>query len=182
MSKEIATLAGGCFWCMLEPFDEKPGIESVVSGYTGGLKENPTYEEVKSGETGHTEAIQITFENSVISYGELLDIYWQQTDPTDAMGQFMDRGSSYRPEIFYHSETQKEIAEHSKEELKGKLAIAAPIVTQISPASIFYPAEEYHQDFYKKEGNHERMIPLEEDRQNRLNEVWGDVDNDEKNS
>ena len=181
MSKEIATLAGGCFWCMLEPFDERPGIESVVSGYTGGFKENPTYEEVKAGGTGHTEAIQITFDNSVISYGELLDIYWQQTDPTDAMGQFMDRGSSYRPEIFYHSEIQKEIAERSKEELKDKLAIAATIVTQISPASIFYPAEEYHQDFYKKEGNHERMIPLEEDRQNRLNEVWGEADKHEKN-
>lgn len=96
------------------------------------------------------------------------------------MGQFMDRGSSYRPEIFYHSETQKEIAERSKEELKDKLAIGAAIVTQISPASIFYPAEEYHQDFYKKEGNHERMIPLEEDRQNRLNEVWGEADKHEK--
>ena len=94
----------------------------------------------------------------------------------------MDRGSSYRPEIFYHSETQKESAERSKEDLKGNLAIDAPIVTQISPASTFYPAEEYHQDFYKKEGNHERMIPLEEDRQNRLNKVWGDVDNLEKNS
>ena len=179
--KETAILAGGCFWCMVKPFDEFPGIHSITSGYTGGHKENPTYEEVCSGTTGHTEAVKIEFDPKVISYKELLAIYWQQTDPTDAMGQFMDRGSSYRPEIFYHSETQKEIAERSKEELKDKLAINAPIVTQISPASIFYPAEEYHQDFYKKEGNYERMIPLEEDRQNRLNEVWGEADKHEKN-
>ncbi|MGH2119135.1 peptide-methionine (S)-S-oxide reductase MsrA, partial [Aerococcus sp. L_32] len=110
MSKETAVFAGGCFWCMVQPFEEMDGIEKVTSGYTGGHKENPTYEEVCSGTTGHTEAVEIEFDNEKISYSELLDIYWQQTDPTDAMGQFVDRGDSYRPEIFVNSEEQAKAA------------------------------------------------------------------------
>lgn len=148
--KETAILAGGCFWCMVKPFDEFPGIHSITSGYTGGHKENPTYEEVCSGTTGHTEAVKIEFDPKVISYKELLAIYWQQTDPTDAFGQFEDRGESYRPVIFYTTEEQKQIAEISKQELADSKKYTEEIVTTIEPASDFYSAEEYHQDFYKK--------------------------------
>lgn len=151
---EKATFAGGCFWCMVKPFDSLPGIESVVSGYTGGHTENPTYEEVCSGTTGHTEAVQITFDPAVFSYKDLVEVYWQQTDPTDAMGQFVDRGTSYRPVIFYHTPEQKEIAEASKQALQDSGKFTKPIVTSIEPAQPFYAAEEYHQDFYKKSSAH----------------------------
>src|SRR5690625_1537105 len=114
---EKATFAGGCFWCMVEPFDERPGIVEVISGYTGGTVENPTYEEVCSNTTGHVEAVQITFDPSIVDYKELVDLFWQQIDPTDAGGQFHDRGESYKTAIFYHSEQQKEVAEQSKDEL-----------------------------------------------------------------
>ena len=119
---EVATFAGGCFWCMVKPFDEQPGIIQVVSGYTGGTKENPTYQEVCSENTGHYEAVQITFDPSVYSYEQLLDVYWRQIDPTDAGGQFFDRGQSYQTVIFYHNEEQRNIAEQSKKglELSGK--------------------------------------------------------------
>ena len=139
----IATFAGGCFWCMVKPFDSQPGIESVISGYTGGHKENPTYKEVCSGTTGHTEAVQITFDPEVFPYEKLVEVYWQQTDPTDAMGQFVDRGDSYRPVIFYHSEEQRKIAEASKAALQASGRFKKDIVTKIEPASTFYPAEEY---------------------------------------
>ena len=153
MAKEIATFAGGCFWCMVKPFDSQPGIESVISGYTGGHKENPTYKEVCSGTTGHTEAVQITFDPEVFPYEKLVEVYWQQTDPTDAMGQFVDRGDSYRPVIFYHSEEQRKIAEASKAALQASGRFKKDIVTKIEPASTFYPAEEYHQDYLKKHPN-----------------------------
>jgi peptide-methionine (S)-S-oxide reductase len=151
---EKATFAGGCFWCMVKPFDSLPGIESVVSGYTGGHTENPTYEDVCSGTTGHTEAVQITFDPALFPYKDLVEVYWQQTDPTDAMGQFVDRGTSYRPVIFYHTPEQKEIAEASKQALQDSGKFSKPIVTSIEPAQPFYPAEEYHQDFYKKSSAH----------------------------
>lgn len=154
MSKDVATFAGGCFWCMVKPFHESPGIESVVSGYIGGHTENPTYEEVCTNTTGHTEAVQITFDNEVLSYNDLLNIYWQQTDPTDTMGQFVDRGSSYRPEIFYYDENQHDMAEKSKEALQKSGRFDKDIVTEITEASVFYPAEDYHQDFYKKNPEH----------------------------
>lgn len=147
---ELATFAGGCFWCMVKPFHERPGIEKVVSGYTGGHVENPTYEEVCSETTGHAEAVQITFDPSVFPYRKLLDIFWQQIDPTDAGGQFHDRGSSYRPAIFYHSDNQREEAEASKRELEQSGRFDKPIAVAIEPASVFYPAEDYHQDFYLK--------------------------------
>ncbi|MGV3466514.1 MAG: peptide-methionine (S)-S-oxide reductase MsrA [Heyndrickxia sp.] len=147
---EQATFAGGCFWCMVKPFDQWDGIEKVVSGYSGGHVENPTYQDVKSQTSGHYEVVQITFDPSVFSYEKLLEIYWQQIDPTDAGGQFQDRGDSYRTAIFYHNELQKELAEKSKQELAASGKFKKPIVTEILPAAIFYPAEDYHQDFYKK--------------------------------
>jgi peptide methionine sulfoxide reductase msrA/msrB len=147
---ELATFAGGCFWCMVSPFEEMPGIVKVVSGYTGGHKENPTYEEVCSETTGHAEAVQITFDPAIISYKKLLDIYWRQIDPTDAGGQFHDRGSSYRTAIFYHNEEQRRLAEASKRELEASGRFDKPIVTEIVPAGPFYPAEEYHQDYHRK--------------------------------
>jgi len=148
--KQRAIFAGGCFWCMVHPFDEQPGIYSVVSGYTGGHTENPTYEQVVTQATGHTEAVEIIFDPEVISYKDLVEIYWQQTDPTDAFGQFQDRGDNYRPVIYYLNEEQKEIAEKSRQELQDSGRFSQPIVTEIEPAQTFYPAEMYHQDFYKK--------------------------------
>lgn len=150
MSKDTAIFAGGCFWCMVEPFDQQPGIESVISGYTGGHVANPTYEQVCSHTTGHTEAVEITFDPDIISYKDLVEIYWRQTDPTDASGQFQDRGDSYRPVIFVNSEEQRKIAEQSKKELAESGMFDEPIVTTIEDAKPFYPAEDYHQDFYKK--------------------------------
>ncbi|WP_312499333.1 peptide-methionine (S)-S-oxide reductase MsrA [Enterococcus sp.] len=152
--KDTAIFAGGCFWCMVKPFDSLPGIEKVVSGFTGGHVPNPSYQEVTTGTTGHTEAVEITFDPALISYDELVSIYWQQTDPTDAFGQFADRGDSYRPVIFYNSEEQKDIAERSKANLQASGRFEGPIVTSIEPAEPFYPAEEYHQDFYKKNAAH----------------------------
>lgn len=146
---QLATFAGGCFWCMVKPFDELPGIVSVVSGYTGGHTVNPTYGEVGTETTGHREAVQITFDPQRFPYGRLLDIYWQLIDPTDGGGQFMDRGHSYATAIFVHNEEQREQAERSKEALKASKRFKAPIVTEILPAASFYPAEAEHQDYYK---------------------------------
>lgn len=146
-----AIFAGGCFWCMVKPFDTQPGIEKVVSGYTGGTVPNPTYEQVASHTTGHTEAVEITYDPAIISYAQLVDIYWQQTDPTDAMGQFQDRGDSYRPVIYVNDDQERAIAEASKQKLAASGRFDKPIVTQIEPAQPFYPAETEHQDFYKKQ-------------------------------
>lgn len=147
---ELATFAGGCFWCMVSPFDEQPGIKEVISGYTGGHTDNPTYEEVCSNTTGHYEAVQITFDPSIFSYEKLLRLFWQQIDPTDEGGQFNDRGLSYRTAIFYHNERQKELAETSKAGLTASGRFGKPIVTEILQAGAFYPAEEKHQNYYKK--------------------------------
>lgn len=147
---EVATFAGGCFWCMVQPFDQLPGIHKVVSGYMGGHIDNPTYEEVKEGNTGHYEVVQITFNPAVFLYTDLLEMYWRQIDPTDEGGQFQDRGDSYRTAIFYHSEEQKQRAEESKIKIEQSGIFRKPIVTKIIPAVVFYPAEDYHQDFYKK--------------------------------
>lgn len=147
---ETAIFAGGCFWCMVQPFDEQPGIISVRSGYTGGHVPNPTYEQVCSHTTGHTEAVKITFDPTIISYADLVEIYWHQTDPTDAMGQFQDWGDNYRPVIFVNSDEQRKIATASRQRLAESGQFSDPIVTQIEDAKPFYEAEEYHQDFYKK--------------------------------
>lgn len=146
---ELATFAGGCFWCMVKPFDEQPGIIKVVSGYTGGTTENRTYEEVCSNTTGHVEAVQITYDPKVFPYEQLLEIYWQQIDPTDTEGQFVDRGHSYQTAIFYENEQQHKLAEESKLALERSNRFKRPIVTPILPAKQFYPAEDYHQYFYK---------------------------------
>ncbi|MDN6639536.1 MAG: peptide-methionine (S)-S-oxide reductase MsrA [Tetragenococcus sp.] len=151
--KQRAIFAGGCFWCMVQPFDEQAGIYSVVSGYTGGHVDNPTYEQVTTGTTGHTEAVEIIFDPEIISYKDLVELYWRQTDPTDASGQFQDRGDNYRPVIYYLNDEQKEIAEQSRQALQDSGRFDKPIVTQIEPAQTFYPAEMYHQDFYKKNPN-----------------------------
>ncbi|QYN46659.1 peptide-methionine (S)-S-oxide reductase MsrA [Gilliamella sp. ESL0405] len=151
---EKATFAGGCFWCMVKPFDKYEGVISVVSGYTGGHVPNPTYEQVCQGTTGHTEAVEITFDPNKITYQALLDIFWQQIDPTDANGQFADRGDSYRPVIFYHTPSQHKLALESKQKLIASKRFSQPINVAIEPAVAFYPAEEYHQDYYKKRPEH----------------------------
>ncbi|MFD1038899.1 peptide-methionine (S)-S-oxide reductase MsrA [Virgibacillus byunsanensis] len=145
-----ATFAGGCFWCMVKPFDQWDGVIRVVSGYTGGHLENPTYEEVKTGNTGHYEAVEITYDPSIISYEIIVDLYWRQIDPTDDGGQFQDRGNSYRTAIFYHDHKQKSLAETSKQKLDNSGKFSKPVVTQVLQADTFYPAEEYHQEYYKK--------------------------------
>lgn len=171
MTKEVAIFAGGCFWCMVSPFDQHPGIIKIISGYTGGHVKNPTYEEVLTKTTGHTEAVEITFDPEVISYEELLKIYWQVTDPTDAFGQFQDRGDNYRPVIFYTSEKQREAALLSCSNLAKSGVYHDPIVTKIEKATPFYPAEEYHQDFYKKD---KARYALEKGpRENFIQEHWG---------
>jgi len=146
---EIATFAGGCFWCMVKPFDQWDGVLSVVSGYTGGHIDSPTYQQVKTGQTGHYEAVQIKYNPNIISYDEILSLFWPQIDPTDPDGQFHDRGPQYRTAIFYHNEKQKELAIKSKRALENSDRFDKPIVTEILPMSPFYPAEDYHQNFYQ---------------------------------
>jgi peptide methionine sulfoxide reductase msrA/msrB len=147
---EIATLAGGCFWCVEAPFERYDGVIKAVSGYTGGSEVNPSYKEVSSGQTGHVEAVQIYFDPQIISYAEILDIYWKQFDPTDAGGSFADRGAQYESAIFYHSAKQKNVAEASRQRLDNSGKYDKKIVTPIKEFTSFYPAEDYHQDFYKK--------------------------------
>lgn len=145
-----ATFAGGCFWCMQDAFEGLEGVINVVSGYAGGHKQNPTYEEVSSGTTGHYEAVQITFDPSRVSYSHLLDFFWGQIDPTDSGGQFADRGSQYQTAIFYHNEEQRVLAEKSKAELEKSKRFNKPIATKILPFTTFFEAEEYHQDYHRK--------------------------------
>ena len=146
---QMATFAGGCFWCTEADFAKHEGIVEVISGYTGGSKANPTYEEVCSGRTGHYEAVQIKFDPQKISYNQLLDLYWRSVDPSDAGGQFVDRGSQYRPAIFYHNAAQQQLAEASKANLSASGRFAKPIAVAILPAQTFYPAEDYHQKYFK---------------------------------
>ncbi|MEH6942610.1 peptide-methionine (S)-S-oxide reductase MsrA [Bacillus sp. JJ722] len=176
MSNELmkATFAGGCFWCMVKPFDKYEGVKSVMSGYTGGTTENPTYEEVCSGQTGHYEGIQITYNPEIISYETLLKIFWMQIDPTDKGGQFYDRGKSYETAIFYHNDEQRLVAEKSKAELQQSGRFSAPIVTPIIPATVFYNAEEYHQQYYQKNPTHYNAYHVGSGRAAFINEYWGD--------
>jgi peptide methionine sulfoxide reductase msrA/msrB len=145
-----ATFAGGCFWCMTPPFEKLKGVQEVISGYTGGTTVNPTYEDVTSEKSGHVEAIEVIYDPAVVTYQKLLEVFWRQINPTDDGGQFVDRGPSYRSAIFYHNEEQRKIAEASKEQLARSGKFDKPIVTMIRPAAPFYRAEEYHQDFWKK--------------------------------
>ncbi|MBM7577365.1 peptide-methionine (S)-S-oxide reductase MsrA [Jeotgalibacillus terrae] len=151
---EKATFAGGCFWCMVKPFDQEPGIHKVTSGYTGGHTANPTYEEVCSEKTGHREAVQIEFDPDVYPYEKLLELFWIQIDPTDSDGQFFDRGESYKTAIYFHDEEQRKLAEKSKRELQDSGKYKKPIVTDILEAKEFYPAEEAHQNYYQKNPAH----------------------------
>lgn len=167
-----AVFAGGCFWCMVEPFDSLPGIEAVISGFTGGHVENPTYNEVVRGGTGHTEAVEITYDPDKIPYKELVEIYWRQTDPTDIGGQFADRGDSYRPVIYYSNEEERQIAEESKRKLQESGPFSDPIVTTIESIQPFYEAEEYHQDFYKKESAHYKRYSVGSGRVPFLQHHW----------
>jgi peptide-methionine (S)-S-oxide reductase len=169
---EKATFAGGCFWCMVKPFDEWDGIEKVTSGYMGGHIENPTYEDVKRGDSGHVEVVQIEFNPEVFSYERLLEIYWMQIDPTDAGGQFHDRGESYKTVIFTHNKEQLKVAEQSKEALANSGRFKKPIVTEIKPAQTFWPAEDYHQDYYKKEQAHYKEDRAKSGRDEFIEEHW----------
>lgn len=170
---EKATFAGGCFWCMVKPFDHYEGVLRVTSGYTGGHTVNPTYEEVCSETTGHAEAVEIEFEPEKIPYERLLELFWQQIDPTDGGGQFHDRGESYRPEIFYHTEEQRIAAEASKKKIQESGKFDVPIAVKISPASTFYKAEEHHQDYYKKNPMHYSMYSVGSGRQAFIAKHWG---------
>lgn len=169
---EKATFAGGCFWCMVKPFDQFEGIEKVVSGYSGGHVENPTYEQVKTGTTGHLEVVEITFDPAVFSYEKLLDIYWQQIDPTDNEGQFQDRGEQYKPAIFVHTERQRQIAEQSRADLDASGRYKKPVNTEILDAAPFYTAEDYHQDYYKTNAEHYAEDRAQSGRDEFLEEVW----------
>lgn len=168
-----ATFAGGCFWCMEPPFDELKGVVSTTSGYTGGTVVDPTYEEVSSGTTGHAEAIQIEYDPAKISYSELLTVFWHNIDPTTADRQFCDKGTQYRPAIFYYNEEQRRLAEQSKRDLEASKPFDGPILTEISPAGEFYPAEEYHQDFYLKNPLRYQWYTYFCGRKDRLEELWG---------
>ena len=168
-----ATFAGGCFWCMEPPFDKLDGVISTTSGYIGGHKENPTYKDVSSGRTGHTEAVQIVYDPARVSYRELLNEFWHNIDPTSANGQFCDRGNQYRSEIFYHDDTQKAQAEQSRAALEELKPFEADIVTGITQASTFYPAEDYHQDYYIKNPVRYKFYRYGCGRDNRLEQLWG---------
>jgi peptide methionine sulfoxide reductase msrA/msrB len=169
-----ATFAGGCFWCVEAPFEKVPGVRTVLSGYAGGPERNPTYREVAGGRTGHTESVQILFDPEVVSYDELLQIFWRQIDPTDANGQFVDRGSQYRPEIFVHDADQRAAAERSKAELAASGRFDDPLATPITDFTEFYPAEDYHQDFYLKSPQRYYSYRKGSGRDQYLDRVWGD--------
>ena len=172
---EKATFAGGCFWCMEAPFDNLPGVVSVTSGYTGGTMKNPTYKQVSAGGTGHAEAVQIVYDPARIGYTKLLDVFWHNTDPTVSDRQFCDVGAQYRPGIFYHSEEQRLLALKSKEALEKSKPFKDPIVTEVTKAGEFYPAEEYHQHYYKKNPIRYRYYRNGCGRDQRLKELWGDA-------
>ena len=166
-----ATFAGGCFWCMEPPFDKLDGVVSTISGYAGGTKKNPTYEEVSAGKTGHAEVVQITYDPKKITYEKLLEVFWRNVDPLTANRQFCDVGSQYRTAIFYHDETQKRLAEESKKALSKRFK--EPIVTEIVAYTEFYPAEDYHQDYYIKNPLRYKYYRYSCGRDQRLEALWG---------
>ena len=168
-----ATFAGGCFWCMQPAYDAVPGVVSTTVGYTGGHTKDPSYHEVGSGSTGHAESIQVVFDPAKVSYEKLLDVFWHNVDPTDASGQFCDKGNQYRSAIFYHDDAQKRLAEESKKNVAKSLKVPGPIATEIVAASTFYPAEDYHQMYYKKNPIRYHFYRRGCGRDNRLEEVWG---------
>ena len=173
-NNEVAIFAGGCFWCMEPPFDKLDGVISTTSGYTGGDVENPSYEMVSSGRTGHAEAEKIVYDPAKVSYEKLLDVFWHNIDPTTPDRQFCDSGNQYRSEIFYLNDEQKKLAEASKAELEKTKPFSKPIVTEITRASEFYPAEEYHQDYYQKNPVRYKFYRYGCGRDARLEELWGE--------
>lgn len=172
-SKAMATFAGGCFWCMEPPFEKVPGVLSVISGFSGGDEKNSTYEEVGSGKTGHTESVDVTYDPALVSYATLVEVFWRSMNPTDAGGQFADRGRQYRPAIFYRNAEQKKLAEESKSKLEASKKYDKPIVTEITEFKSFYPAEEYHQDFYKKNPVRYHGYRMGSGRKGYLEKTWG---------
>jgi peptide methionine sulfoxide reductase msrA/msrB len=171
---EVATLAGGCFWCVESDFEKVEGVAEVISGYTGGELENPTYKQVCSGTSGHLEAVQVLYDPEKISFSEVLDVFWRHIDPTDPGGQFVDRGPQYASAIFYHNEEQKHLAQESKEKLQASGRFDKPIATQIRPISEFYEAEDYHQDYYKKNPAHYNMYRSGSGRDQFIQSAWAD--------
>ena len=171
-NKAATTFGGGCFWCVEADFEKVAGVTEVISGYAGGEKANPTYEEVSSGRTRHVEAAQVIFDPAQVSYAELLEVFWTHVDPTDPGGQFVDRGPQYRTAIFYHNEEQKELAEKSKEALANSRIFDQTIVTEISPLKAFYKAEEYHQDYYENHSIRYRFYRYNSGRDQFLDRVW----------
>jgi peptide methionine sulfoxide reductase msrA/msrB len=171
---ETATFAGGCFWCSESDLEKIEGVEDVISGYTGGQEANPTYKEVSAGQTGHYEAVQVIYDPDVVTYEALLEAFWRHINPTDAGGQFVDRGPQYRTAIFYHNEEQKRLAEAAKKELQGSGRFNVPIVTEILPFSTFYRAEEYHQDYYKKSPLRYKYYRYASGRDQFIAESWKD--------
>ena len=169
----VATFAGGCFWCVEEAFDAVNGVTATVSGYIGGHVPNPTYEQVTRGTTGHFEAVEVRYDPAVVSYAELLDVFWRNIDPLDAGGQFCDRGEQYLSAIFYHDDEQRELAERSKRELQERASLPGDIVTQIVAAMEFYPAEDYHQDYYRRNALRYNFYKFTCGRPDRLEELWG---------
>ncbi len=169
----IATFAGGCFWCVEEAFEKVPGVISAVSGYTGGTVPNPTYAQVSSETTGHAEAVRVTYDPGKVTYEQLVDWFWRNIDPTQAGGQFCDLGSSYRSAIFVHDSAQRTVAETSKRALEASGRFKQPVVTEINPAGPFYEAEEYHQDYYKKNPSRYRFYKFNCGRVQRLEQLWG---------
>ncbi|MDQ5988657.1 MAG: Peptide methionine sulfoxide reductase MsrA [Syntrophus sp. SKADARSKE-3] len=170
---EKATFAGGCFWCMEAPFDRLPGVVSVTAGYTGGTVKNPTYEQVSAGGTGHAESIEIVFDPKIISYAKLLEIFWHNIDPTVTNRQFCDYGRQYRTAIFYYGEEQRKLAEQSKAALSKTKSFPGQVVTEIVPAGTFYPAEDYHQHYYKKNPIRYKYYRASCGRDKRLQDLWG---------
>jgi len=168
-----AYFAGGCFWCMEEVFEKVPGVISVTSGYMGGRVENPTYEQVSGGGTGHAESVEVVYDPAKVTYQVLLDAFWHNVDPVTPNAQFCDHGSQYRAVIFYQGEEQKRLAEESKHAIEQSPRLPQPIVTELTKASQFYPAEEYHQDFYKKNPIRYKFYKFNCGRAQRLEEVWG---------
>jgi glutaredoxin-like YruB-family protein len=173
MQLKKATFAGGCFWCMQPPFRNLKGVTEVVSGYAGGAKANPTYEEISSGMTGHLESVQVTYDPGMISYDQLLDVFWRQIDPTDAEGQFADKGSQYHTAIFYHDEEQKRLAKASKKTLDSSGKFKKPVATEVRPYTNFYPAEEYHQDYDQKKPGQYHTYKTLSGRESYIAKTWG---------
>ena len=171
----LATFAGGCFWCMQPPFEQLDGVLKTTVGYTGGHTLNPSYEEVSAGETGHAESIQIEYDPAKISYSKLLDVFWHNVDPLTPNAQFCDHGNQYRTAIFYHDQTQQRLAEESKQHLEQTKHFDRPIVTQIVPATAFYPAEDYHQMYHAKNPVRYKYYRWNCGRDQRLKEIWGDA-------